>query len=165
MPRPRAIHRTPDGCPRNLSFRSHDPRTRSGGFSLIELLIVVAIILVIAAIAIPNFIRSKIAANPASVVQSLRTLNSAEVVYSATYAQGYSSNIVSLGPPAPGTLSSATSANLIDSLLASGTKSGYVFVYAATRMPMVTTALTRSTPTQRPWGRRARISISPTLLG
>ena len=61
----------------------------SKGFSLIELLIVVAIILIIAAIAIPNLLRSRIAANQASAVGSLRTLNTAEITYSSTYNVGF----------------------------------------------------------------------------
>src|SRR5882724_5870261 len=62
------------------------------GFSLIELLIVVAIILIIAAIAIPNLLRSRMAANEASAVGSLRTINTAEVTYSTTYpTQGFAS--------------------------------------------------------------------------
>ncbi|MGB6959444.1 MAG: prepilin-type N-terminal cleavage/methylation domain-containing protein, partial [Candidatus Acidiferrum sp.] len=59
------------------------------GFSLIELLIVVAIILIIAAIAIPNLLRSRLAANEASAVSSLRTINTAEVTYNSTYGIGY----------------------------------------------------------------------------
>ncbi len=100
------------------------------GFSLIELLIVVAIILVIAAIAIPNFMRSRIAANQASAVESLRTLNTAEVTYSVTYATGYSTSLVLLGPPAAGAAASSTAAGLIDSVLDQGAKSGYSFVYS-----------------------------------
>ena len=62
-------------------------RNRQKGFSLIELLIVVAIILIIAAIAIPNLLRSKIAANQASAVGSLRTLNTACIAYATSYGQ------------------------------------------------------------------------------
>ena len=63
------------------------------GFSLIELLIVVAIILIIAAIAIPNLLRSRIAANEASAVGSMRTINTAEITYASTYPSvGYSAD-------------------------------------------------------------------------
>ncbi len=62
------------------------------GFSLIELLIVVAVILVIAAIAIPNFIRSKMRANEASAVANIRNITTGEVIYSTTYNIGYSSD-------------------------------------------------------------------------
>src|SRR5438094_8975810 len=68
-------------------------------FSLIELLIVVAIILIIAAIAIPNLLRARIAANEASAVSSLRTINTAEVTYSTTYPTvGYAATLAALGP-------------------------------------------------------------------
>src|SRR5919198_5425508 len=104
---------------------------RQKGFSLIELLIVVAIILIIAANAIPNLLKSKIAANQASAVQSLRTINTSEAAYSTTYTTGFSPDLVSLGPPASGN-GTAASAGLIDSVLASGVKGGYSFTYAAT---------------------------------
>jgi prepilin-type N-terminal cleavage/methylation domain-containing protein len=105
------------------------------GFSLIELLIVVAIILIIAAIAIPNLLRSRIAANQASAVGSLRTLNTAEITYATTYNTGYTSTLGNLGPPSSGNPTS-TASGLIDSILSGGTstatlstKSGYSFIY------------------------------------
>ncbi len=104
----------------------------SKGFSLIELLIVVAIILIIAAIAIPNLLRSRIAANQASAVGSLRTLNTAEITYSSTYNSGFTSTLGYLAPGATGaTNPTSTAAGLIDSVLASGSKSGYSFTYSA----------------------------------
>jgi prepilin-type N-terminal cleavage/methylation domain-containing protein len=109
------------------------------GFSLIELLIVVAIILIIAAIAIPNLLRSRIAANQSSAVGSLRTLNTAEVTYSTTYNTGYSATLGDLGPPAAGTTPTSTAAGLVDEVLSgsaaggattmNSTKSGYAFTY------------------------------------
>ena len=93
------------------------------GFSLIELLIVVAIILIIAAIAIPNLLRSRIAANEASAVGSIRTINTSEVTFSSTYPNVGFGDLASLG----GAGGSATGAGLIDAVLASAVKSGYVF--------------------------------------
>ncbi len=101
----------------------------SKGFSLIELLIVVAIILIIAAIAIPNLLRSRIAANQASAVGSLRTLNTAEITYSSTYNAGFSYNLGYLQPDPTGNAPTSTAAGLIDSILSGGTKSGYSFTY------------------------------------
>ncbi len=97
------------------------------GFSLIELLIVVAIILIIAAIAIPNLLRARIAANEASAVGSVRTLNTAQISYNSAYPTvGFASVLTALGGTAC-TPPSSTSACLIDTQLASGTKSGYQF--------------------------------------
>jgi type IV pilus assembly protein PilA len=103
------------------------------GFSLIELLIVVAIILIIAAIAIPNLLRAKISANESSAVGSVRNLITAEISYSTTFPQaGYALNILSLGPGAgnqtcPAAGPAVANACLIDAVLAGGTKSGYGF--------------------------------------
>jgi prepilin-type N-terminal cleavage/methylation domain-containing protein len=101
----------------------------SSGFSLIELLIVVAIILVIAAIAIPNFMRSRIAANESASVQNMRNITTGNVIYSSTYGIGYATTLAALGPPAGNTLPSSTNAALIDEILALGTKSGYTYLY------------------------------------
>jgi type IV pilus assembly protein PilA len=93
------------------------------GFSLIELLIVVAIILIIAAIAIPNLIKSKMAANESSAVGSLRTLTTAEIAYATACPNlGFTGLLADLGPAGaacPG------GANQIDNLLVTGSKSGY----------------------------------------
>ncbi len=98
------------------------------GFSLVELLIVVAIILVIAAVAIPNMIRSKLATNEASAVASLRSINTSCIAYTSTYGIGFPANLTNLGPATPAT---STSADLIDIVLAAGVKSGYSFSYTA----------------------------------
>jgi type IV pilus assembly protein PilA len=102
------------------------------GFSLIELLIVVAIILIIAAIAIPNLLQARMAANESSAAGSLHSLQSAEITYFNTYPTvGYSTAITQLGGATPCTPSSTTGC-LIDNFLASATvggtaKSGYYY--------------------------------------
>src|SRR5258707_11150010 len=89
------------------------------GFSLIELLIVVAIILIIAAIAIPNLLRARIAANEASAASGVRTINTAEVSYNSTYPQqGYSVSLATLGNGAGCAPPTVGSACLLDAVLA-----------------------------------------------
>ena len=97
------------------------------GFSLIELLVVVAVILIIAAIAIPNYIQSRMRANEASAVESLRNIATAEIVYSSTYGLDYSNTLPQLS--GTGVTPDQNNAGLIDEILASGHKSGYTIVY------------------------------------
>ncbi len=98
-------------------------KRKERGFSLIELLIVVAIILIIAAIAIPNLLRSRMAANEASAVGSIRTMNTAAISFYSTYADGFPPDLATLG----GAGGSCKAAGLLDSVLAGGQKSGYNF--------------------------------------
>jgi type IV pilus assembly protein PilA len=121
----------------NPSARMPASRMRSEqrGFSLIELLIVVAVILAIAAIAVPNLLSARMAANEASSVASIRSINTSQVLYQSTYGAGYAPMLPDLGDggnPANCAAPNATSACLIDSVLATGTKGGYIFTYAPT---------------------------------
>ncbi len=105
------------------------------GFSLIELMIVVAIILVITAIAVPSFLHSRIAANEASAVYSIRTINTAQVTYLTTYPTvGYAATLNALAASSATTTASSTNAGVLDWVLGCTSticpKSGYNFQLA-----------------------------------
>jgi len=107
------------------------------GFSLIELLIVVAIILIIAAIAIPNLLRARISANESSAVGSIRTINTSEISYATSFPTvGFSAALGDLKTGAAACTPAVTQACLLDDTLANAispatSKSGYYFTYAA----------------------------------
>jgi type IV pilus assembly protein PilA len=113
------------------------------GFSLIELLLVVAIILIISAIAIPSYLRSRIQANEASAVATVRIINTSAITYSSTYVDiGYPTNMVDMGGANPCS-ASPTTACILEDTLSHGTKSGYSFVWTGDgAIPSVTYSLT-----------------------
>lgn len=102
---------------------------RATGFSLIELMIVIAVILIIAALAIPNLLRARMSANESAAVAALRTLATQEANYDSSFGPGFSPTLAALGPSIPGTPPSVATADLVDQVLASGLRGGYQFLY------------------------------------
>jgi type IV pilus assembly protein PilA len=130
----------PQKCPRcragntSLAYKAARVKNTTHGFSLIELLIVVAIILIIAAVAIPNLLRSRMSANEAAAVSTLRNINNSQAAYIAMYGgnTGYANTMVKLGP---GATCDFTHACLIDNVLSCASqpciKGGYSYFLAS----------------------------------
>jgi type IV pilus assembly protein PilA len=112
---------------------------RQRGFSTIELVIVVTIILIIAGVTIPNLMRSKIGADEASALGSMHTLNTGCIAYAKTFGH-FPPSIAALGPGSP---AAASAANLIGPVLATTRKNGYSFTYKSTA-PFQTYTITAS---------------------
>src|SRR6266404_3496922 len=113
-----------------VSRHSDFARRKTRGFSLVEILVVVMVILVIAAIAIPNLVRGKMSANEAAAAASVKNIHSAEIIYQNSYPDvGYSSNLANLGTHGSNceTPTSTNACIIMDDALTSGLKSGYIF--------------------------------------
>ena len=126
--------------------------TSTRGFSLIELLVVVAIILVLAALSLPSLLNSRIAANEAAAAAELRLLNGAQITYNSVYPTiGFASSLANLGgsncsPP------SSASACLVDTALAAGTRSGYSFTLPSSSLSGTPTSSYQFIATPVMWG-------------
>jgi type IV pilus assembly protein PilA len=118
---------------------SRTPRTRQRGFSLIELLIVIAIILIIITVAVPKFQKAQMFARDMGAEKALQTIHQMEVQYQSQYGR-YANSLAELGPPASGA-ASASAADLIDSTLAGGIKSGYKYTLTGGNGGYVITAV------------------------
>ena len=149
--------------------------SRKAGFTLVEIMIVVAIIGLLAAIAIPNLLRSRMAANEASSVGSIRTVNTAQVVYATTYPQrGYAPNLATLGPDPRGpNAQSADHASLLNETLANESctaddwcsKSGFQFrLTAVCKQQLCEEFVVVATPVDSNTGGRSFCSISDLVI-
>jgi type IV pilus assembly protein PilA len=139
------------------------------GFSLIELLIVVVIIGIIAAIAIPNLLAARRSANEGSAVSACRTLHGAQMTYASTYGNGNYAGVV--GTPDNTALSALATPGLVDGVLGSGTKSGYNFkgarIASSTSAPaqfMFTATPTTTTGVTQTGSRRFGIATEGVIM-
>ena len=130
--------------PRCLNHCRALRRNRQRGFSLIELLIVIAIILIILSIALPQMGKARMHAQEMAALKTINTINTVEVQYSSQFGK-YATSLAQLGPPAAaGTQDGPEAANLISATLASGTSSGYVFTIAQTPSGYAVTAVPKA---------------------
>jgi prepilin-type N-terminal cleavage/methylation domain-containing protein len=143
-------------------------RKRQAGFSLIELLIVVAIILIIAAIAIPSLLSSRMSANEASAVESLRAIQASLTAYAITYTGvGYAAQLSNLGDGGTSPCSpTPIQACMIDNTLANGAKSGYVITYVqdASSTPSTGYTLNADPISRGSTGRRSFFTNTPGVI-
>jgi len=122
------------------------------GFSLLELVIVVGVILIITAIAVPNLMRARIAADESSAAQTVRQIATAELSYHTSYpAVGYAPDLPSLGGPAAGCKPSPTGACIVDSVVTGGSKTGYQFFAAGFSSGGASTLNTQFVASSAPW--------------
>src|SRR5208282_4591885 len=125
----------------------------------------VAIILIMTAIAVPNYLRSRLVANESSAAQSLRTINTAAVTYNSTYqAVGFPPTLLALGGNTPCT-AAPTNACLLDEVLSTGTKAGYTFIYTGDgNTPSVSYAVTATPITLGVSGQRMFCSDATSVI-
>lgn len=110
-------------------LRRRSLRSAQRGFSLIELLIVIAIILIIAAIAVPKLNNTRMSAQEMAAVRQIHTIHTAQIQYYSQFGK-YATTLAELGPPTSGTAGPQAS-DLLPKTLAEGKNSGYVFTVAA----------------------------------